>query len=114
MHIALIGGTGNVGRRLCNEAVRRGHDVTVVARHADSALEKSIKFIEGDVTTDPKAVGHALSGCDVLVSAARFVSVDAGHVLSVARAAGIKRVLIVGGAASLEIAPGQRLAIPKL
>lgn len=110
MHIALIGGTGNVGRRLRDEARRRGHTVTLVARHAEPALDDgAFSFVQGDVTTDPTAVGHALRGCDVLVSAARFASVDAGHVLGVARAAGIGRLLVVGGAASLEVAPGRRL-----
>lgn len=110
MHIALIGGTGNVGRRLRDEARRRGHTVTLVARHADPALDnRAFTFVKGDVTADPATVGSALRDCDVLISAARFATVDAKHVLAVARAAGIDRLLVVGGAAPLEIAPGQRL-----
>jgi hypothetical protein len=32
MKLALIGATGNVGRRILDEALRRGHTVTAIAR----------------------------------------------------------------------------------
>jgi putative NADH-flavin reductase len=107
--IALIGGTGNVGRRLLAEALRRGHTVTVVARKPVSDLPGEVSFVEGDIQADPAGLGARLEGHDVLVSSARFATVTADHVLGTARAAGIKRVLVVGGAASLEVAPGVRL-----
>ncbi|SEM17877.1 hypothetical protein SAMN05428989_3285 [Pseudoxanthomonas sp. GM95] len=108
--IALIGGTGNVGRRILAEALRRGHTVTIVARKpADDLAGAGVSFVEGDIAADPAGLGAKLAGHDVLVSSARFATVMADHVLTTARAAGIKRVLVVGGAASLEVAPGVRL-----
>jgi putative NADH-flavin reductase len=108
--IALIGGTGNVGRRILAEALRRGHTVTVVARKPATDLDGAgVSFVEGDIAADPAGLGAKLGGHDVLVSSARFATVTAEHVLTTARAAGIRRVLVVGGAASLEVAPGVRL-----
>lgn len=108
--IALIGGTGNVGRRILAEALRRGHTVTIVARKpAPELAGAGVSFVEGDIAADPAGLGARLKGHEVLVSAARFANVTAEHVLTAARAAGIRRVLVVGGAASLEVAPGVRL-----
>lgn len=36
MKIAIIGATGRVGTRLIDEALRRGHQVTAIARTASS------------------------------------------------------------------------------
>lgn len=108
--IALIGGTGNVGRRILAEALRRGHTVTVVARTPAPDLSGAgVAFVEGDIAADPAGLGARLKGHDVLVSSTRFATVTAEHVLTAARAAGIRRVLVVGGAGSLEVAPGVRL-----
>jgi len=107
--IALIGGTGNVGRRLLAEALRRGHTVTVVARTPVTDLGEGVAFVQGDISADPAALGAKLTGHDVLISAARFATVDADHVLAAVRAAKIPRLAVVGGAGSLEVAPGVRL-----
>lgn len=108
--IALIGGTGNVGRRILAEARRRGHAVTVVARHADPDLAgDGVAFVEGDVRSDVARLATSLRGHDALISATRFADVHAEQVLAVTRAAGIGRLLVVGGAASLRTASGQRL-----
>jgi uncharacterized protein len=107
--IALLGGTGNVGRRLLAEALRRGHTVTVVARKPVADLPPGVSFVEGDIAADPDGLGARLGRHDVLVSSARFDTVTADHVLTAARAAGIPRLAVVGGAGSLEVAPGVRL-----
>jgi putative NADH-flavin reductase len=107
--IALLGGTGNVGRRLLAEALRRGHTVTVVARKPVDDLPAGASFVQADITADPADLGARLGRHDVLISAARFDTVTADQVLAVARAAGIPRLAVVGGAGSLEVAPGVRL-----
>ncbi|TAM03355.1 MAG: NAD(P)-dependent oxidoreductase [Paraburkholderia sp.] len=107
--IAIIGGTGNVGQRIAVEAQSRGHQVTVVARKPSAAIPFGANFVAGDAVTGAAALGEKLKGHDVLVSAAKFASVTAANVLEVARGAGIGRVLVVGGAGSLEIKPGLRL-----
>jgi putative NADH-flavin reductase len=107
--IAIIGGTGNVGQRIAVEAQSRGHQVTVVARHPAAAIPFGADFVAGDIAADPAGLGEKLKGHDVLVGTARFATVTAAHVLAAARAAGIGRVLVVGGAGSLEVKPGLRL-----
>lgn len=108
--IALIGGTGNIGQRILHEALQRGHQVSVVARRGNAELAaQGVTVIEADVAADPQGLGEKLKGFEVLISAARFATVTAPQLLTVARAAGIARVLVVGGAASLEVAPGRRL-----
>ncbi|PZP60630.1 NAD(P)-dependent oxidoreductase [Pseudoxanthomonas winnipegensis] len=107
--IALLGGTGNVGRRLLAEALRRGHTVTVIARKPVDDLPTGAVFVQGDITADPAALGAKLTGHDVFISSANFANVTADHVLGAVRAAGIPRLAVVGGAGSLEVAPGVRL-----
>jgi putative NADH-flavin reductase len=107
--IALIGGTGNVGQRILKEALNRGHNVSVIARNPLNELPVAVNFIQGDVTGPTSTLADLLQGHDVLVSSVRFVNASATQVTAVAREAGIKRVLVVGGAGSLELATGQRL-----
>ncbi|MFT3755345.1 MAG: NAD(P)-dependent oxidoreductase [Pseudoxanthomonas sp.] len=109
MKIAIIGGTGNVGQRIAVEAQTRGHQVTVIARKGSAAIPFGATFLPGDVVADATGLGEKLKGFDVLVSSAHFASVDAVHVLQAARSAGIQRLFVVGGAGSLEVAPGVRV-----
>lgn len=108
--IAILGGTGNVGQRLVAEALRRGHSVTVIGRKAPAtALPQGVTFVQGDVTAQTDALAKSLAGTDLLITAARFADVTADQVLALVREAGIPRLLVVGGAGSLEVAPGKRL-----
>lgn len=107
--IALLGGTGNVGRRLLAEALRRGHTVTVIARKPVADLPEGAGFIQGDIGADPAALGASLAGHDVFISSANFATVTPDQVLATVRAAKIPRLAVVGGAGSLEVAPGVRL-----
>lgn len=104
MRIALIGATGRLGGEIAREAMARGHTVTALRR--------------GEVDIfDVTALAQALRGHDALVSAYRAPSEDSLHLLATlarcateaARQAGVLRVITVGGAGVLEVAPGQRL-----
>lgn len=107
MKIALIGATGNVGRRVTAEALRRGHDVIAIARDV-STLEPQDRVtpVQADLS-DKAAIGKAIAGADAVVLSVRFQELDVEAVLDALRSA--KRLLIVGGAASLYVAPGQQL-----
>jgi uncharacterized protein len=50
-----------------------------------------------------------LKGHDVAISAVHFAQSDAKKLISAAKASGVKRYLVVGGAGSLEVAPGKKL-----
>lgn len=105
MKVALIGSTGPVGKRLLNELVERGHQVTAISRSVGNITETSqVKAAEADVH-DSESLAKALKGHDAVISAIRFLKVDYAKLIAGVKASGVKRYLIVGGAASL-FAPG--------
>jgi len=106
--IALLGATGNVGSRLLDEALTRGHRVTALVRDpARLAARPDLIVVAGDVT-DLQAA-PALAGHEVLISSLRFADIAPDTLIDFARATGIPRLLIVGGAASLNLPDGSRL-----
>ncbi|AKP87602.1 3-beta hydroxysteroid dehydrogenase [Achromobacter xylosoxidans] len=109
MKIALIGITGRVGSRVADELLKRGHQVTGIARNlGDVNAQPGLTVQQGDAT-DPQALTPLLKGHDAVVSASRFVSADAKPLLAAVKDAGVPRLLVVGGAGSLEVAPGKML-----
>ena len=109
MKIAIIGATGNVGSRLVNEALSRHHAVTAIARDPSKLAPRTgMSATLGDVTK-PDALLPLLKGHDVIISALRFQDTDPQQLIDLVRRSGVKRYLVVGGAASLEVAPGQIL-----
>ncbi|WP_158892926.1 MULTISPECIES: NAD(P)-dependent oxidoreductase [unclassified Pseudomonas] len=106
--IALLGATGNVGSRLLDEALSRSHRVTALVRDpARLAARPDLTVVAGDVTNLQTA--PALAGHEVLISSLRFADLAPSALLDFARATGIPRLLIVGGAASLNLPDGSRL-----
>lgn len=107
--IALIGASGNVGTRILKELTSRNHAVTGIARHPEkiAALE-GVTPVKGDVH-DEKGLAALLKGHDAVISAVRFVDAAPEVLVQAVRDAGVKRYLVVGGAGSLEVAPGKRL-----
>ncbi|MDY0958731.1 NAD(P)-dependent oxidoreductase [Sphingomonas sp. CFBP8993] len=109
MKIALIGASGNAGSRILKELSDRGHVVTGIARNTDRiATLPGVTAVAGDVD-QPDALADTLRGHDAVVSSVHFAPTDAASLIDTVRASGVKRYLVVGGAGSLEIAPGQRL-----
>ncbi|WP_114952833.1 NAD(P)-dependent oxidoreductase [Sphingosinicella terrae] len=109
MKLALIGATGNVGRRLLAEAIRRGHAVTAIARKvADVEIVAGVRPAVGDLT-DESGMADLLRGHDAVILSVPFRSLDVEAMLRAVKGAGAPRLLVVGGAASLEVAPGLAL-----
>lgn len=121
MKIVLFGATGNVGRRVVAEALQRGHEVVGVVRDpgAVQAPDPQVRLVKGDAT-DADSVALVAAGSDAVVSAisprpnARGLAApslvnNAQALIAGLPRAGVKRVLMVGGAGSLEVAPGQQL-----
>ena len=119
MKIALIGATGFVGSALRDEALERGHEVTAIVRHTERLpLRDGLTPAKADVN-DVDVLAGILAGHDAVISAfspekdspTKFDDMVAGAtaIIAATKKAGIKRLLVVGGAASLEIAPGQQL-----
>ena len=106
MKIALIGATGNVGQRIIAEAVSRGHQVTAIARNIGGlGASDAVTPKAGDLG-DEAAIADLLEGHDAAVLSVRFQGLDFEQVLRAVKASGVPRLLVVGGAASLEVAPG--------
>lgn len=112
MRIAILGATGRVGSRIVDEALRRGHTVTAIARQTATLADRpGLTRLDADITdvADTAKLAPALAGHDALVSAVRFAQAGPEPLLGLARQAGIQRVLVVGGAGSLQVAPGVQL-----
>jgi len=110
MKIAVIGGTGRAGSRIVDELLRRGHDVSVIVRHPEKvAARPGLSAVEGDVL-DVDGLARRLAGHDAVVSAVRFIDSDPAKLIAAVRQAKVARYLVVGGAGSLEVAPGVALS----
>ncbi|TDD48793.1 NAD(P)-dependent oxidoreductase [Saccharopolyspora elongata] len=127
MHIGVIGASGNIGTRVVDEALSRGHVVRAYSRNADGMAEDrpNITWASLDVL-DADAIARALPGLDVLISAfqpgnaardfhdtVRRSIADPAVYANAARALLTAldrhprtRLIVVGGAGSLETEPG--------
>ena len=109
MKIALIGASGNIGSKVLNEALSRGHQVTAIVRNtAKLAQRQGVTPQQCDLSQVDKLAG-IIAGADAVVVSVRHRENDVMQVLDACRKAGVRRILIVGGAASLEASPGVRL-----
>ena len=107
--VALIGASGAVGSRLLRELSDRGHTVTGIARNPERiAALPGVTARKGDVF-DKEGLANLIRGHDVVISAVHFLDSDADALIAAVRASGVKRYLVVGGAGSLEVAPGVTL-----
>lgn len=118
MKIALIGATGYVGSKLLDEALARGHAVTALVTRPEKLAERAgVTAVKSDVL-DEAALAEQLRGMDAVITA------FSGHaqadvldyflqgfraIVAATKAAGVPRLLAVGGAGSLEVAPGVQL-----
>lgn len=115
MNIALIGATGFIGSGLLKEALARGHHVTALVAHPEKlAPAANLKPLGTDVL-DRDRLAAQLKGHDAVISA------FSGHaqsntydyylqgmraIVAAVKQADVQRLLVVGGAGSLEVAPG--------
>lgn len=107
MRVALIGASGNVGSRILEELLRRGHDVIALVRHPERlALRTRLTTMAADANV-PESLAPLLHGVDAVVSAVRFKDSNPARLIRAVRLSGVRRYVVVGGAGSLEIAPGQ-------
>ncbi len=119
MHIALIGATGFVGSAVLAELLQRGHQVTALARDPGKVpAQPGLTVVQADVQQAAQ-VAQAVKGHDAVVSAFNagwtnpnlYDDFLAGSraITAGTQAGGVKRLLVVGGAGSLFVAPGVQL-----
>ena len=113
MKIALIGATGFVGSCILTESLRRGHKVTALVRDTSKLpVETGLESRIVDAA-DPLALTPLLAGHDLVVSAINPGAVDAAQmprsIVDATKRSGVRRLLVVGGAGTLEVAAGKRI-----
>ncbi|HZY61726.1 MAG TPA: NAD(P)-dependent oxidoreductase [Edaphobacter sp.] len=116
MNIVLYGATGHAGSRILDELLRRGHKVTAITRNpAKITPQKNLTVREGNTDSVAEIVKD-INGADAVVSAYGPPQDDTDQLIAVTqnfidavRQAQIPRFIYVGGAASLEVAPGVTL-----
>lgn len=109
MKIALIGATGFIGSRLLAELTSRGHDVTAIVRNPEKVpAGPRVTARKGDVF-DRDGLAALLAGHDAVISSVHYSASDPAVLLAAVKQSGVKRYLVVGGAGSLEVAPGVKL-----
>lgn len=120
MKIALVGATGKIGQEIGKEILQHQHSLTALTR-SDKPLPTELASAQQKVVDilDVAALTEAVRGHDVIASAFGPVMDNpaaigqvadvARALIAAARAAGIKRVVVIGGAGSLEVAPGVQL-----
>ncbi|MBW6390742.1 NAD(P)-dependent oxidoreductase [Billgrantia antri] len=118
MKIALIGASGFIGSALLDEALARGHQVKALVTRPERLAPRDGLSVEKSDVLNSAALTEQLRGADVVLSAFSghaqkdvygYYVAGFDAILAATRAAGVPRLLVVGGAASLEIAPGQLL-----
>jgi uncharacterized protein len=109
MKIAVVGASGNAGSRIVSELARRGHSVTAIARNPEKiASHPNVTAKKGDAH-DQAALARLLAGHDSAISSIHFLASDPEKLIGAAKDSAVGRYLVVGGAGSLEVAPGVRL-----
>jgi uncharacterized protein len=118
MNIVLYGARGAIGKSILDESLARGHQVTIVVRQPASVegLPQAVTVLQGDVL-DPASVAAAAAGRDVVISAVgpardgkpEMLVQAAQSLVEGVKTTGAARLIVVGGAGSLQVAPGKLL-----
>jgi putative NADH-flavin reductase len=101
MNIVLAGATGNIGSRILDEALRRGHRVTGLTRDPAKLGARSGLQAKKANTAEVAAFTDAVKGHDAAILSVKWNENDVHQVLDALRKAGVRRCLFVVGAGSL-------------
>ena len=116
MKLAIIGASGFVGSAILREALNRGNEVTAIARHPEKVKSHpTLRALKGDINNEDD-VARLVVGHEVVISAFNpgWNNPDIYNqqvkgsraIIDGVKKAGVKRLLFVGGAGSLEVKPG--------
>lgn len=116
MKIVLYGANGKAGSRILRELLSRGHHVLAIARDAAKLVPADGLVVGADDLSNAAKTAEVITGADAVISAYgppldksdELVQVTKLLVEAVAQS-GVPRLLMVGGAGSLEVAPGVSL-----
>jgi len=119
MRVVLYGATGMIGSRILKELLSRGHTVTAVVRDPSKVVAQNNLTIEKGDMLDADNIAKVAKGSDVVISsygpptgdpakASQLVEATRALIAGVRRA-GAPRIIMVGGAGSLEVSPGLQI-----
>jgi putative NADH-flavin reductase len=118
MKIAVFGAGGRIGSRVVQEALNRGHDVTAVVRHPENytIIHDHLKVAKGDLFNAQDVETGAFDQDAVVCAYNNTNGAPASTIAELAiplikglKQAHVKRLIVVGGAGSLEVSPGVQL-----
>lgn len=116
MKVALYGATGNAGSRILKELVSRGHQVTAIVRDPAKIPQPGpAVIVKRDDLSDPKRIAAAINGAEAVVSAYAPPQDDVDALVGVTQRqinalnGASVRLIVVGGAGTLFVAPGVQL-----
>ena len=119
MKIALIGASGFVGSAILNELVERGHTITAIVRNPEKIKENALVLPIKVNAQDENELAAAIKDHDAVVNSFSpgisstdiYADYLKGNkaIQHAAKKSGVKRLLVIGGAGSLYIAPGLQL-----
>jgi putative NADH-flavin reductase len=116
MKVALIGASGFVGKAVVNELISRGHQVTAIVRNPENIPQtENVTSIKANVL-NANETAEAVKGHDAVISAynAGWTNPNlydeflqgSKAIQEEVKKSGVKRLLVMGGAASLYVADG--------
>lgn len=123
MKIALIGATGFVGTQLLKELLNRGHLVTAIARNTTKLSAQDGLTIQQADIFDVDAAAAIFAGHDVVLSSynpgwtnpnieQEFIK-GSEAIQAATKKAGVKRLIVIGGAGSLYVGDTQLIDTPQ-
>jgi putative NADH-flavin reductase len=119
MRIAIIGASGQIGAFIRDEALARGHQVTAIVRHPEkiTVQNPNLTIVKADILKNK--ADELVKGHEAVISAYNpgwsnpdiYNEQIEGYkaIISGVKKSGIKRLLVVGGAGTLEVSPGVQL-----
>ena len=113
MKIALIGATGFIGSGILSESLNRAHEVTAISTNpAKLPSHAKLTPVQGDVT-DTEVLASLIKNHDLVISAFNPGKDESGtgsqSIIDAVKRSNVERLLVVGGAGTLEVAPGKRV-----
>lgn len=117
MKVAILGASGWIGNTIANEAKSRGHEVVALVRDPSKLTESGFDVRQFDLQDNQADLNTAVNGVDAVIASIGgralgnhdIVKQTAEMLLNQLPNTGVNRLLWVGGAGSLEVAPGVRL-----
>lgn len=116
MEVAVYGATGNAGSRILKELLTRGHRVTAIVRNPDKIPQPDPGLVvKRDDLSDSNKIAAAINGAEAVISAYAPPPHDSEALVGVtqrqidALRGSSARLIVVGGAGGLFVAPGVTL-----